>query len=85
MYAVAIGECSLGHKPIARSSGQAWDVRFVHAVEVVMVILWIILAVVLVIWLVGLLADIAGNLIHFLLLVALVILVYNLVTGRRSV
>ncbi len=50
-----------------------------------MVILWVFLAVVLVVWLVGLLADIAGNLIHFLLLVALVILVYNLVTGRRSV
>ena len=50
-----------------------------------MVILWVILAVVLVVWLVGLLADIAGNLIHFLLLGALVILVYNLVTGRRSV
>ena len=28
---------------------------------------------------------VAGNLIHLLLLVALVVLTYNLVTGRRSV
>lgn len=48
-------------------------------------ILWIILAIVLVVWLGGLLLDVAGNLIHFLLLVALAILVYNLITGRRAV
>ncbi len=49
------------------------------------VILWAILAVVLVVWLLGLLLDFAGSFIHLLLLVALAILIYNLVTGRRSV
>lgn len=48
-------------------------------------ILWAILAIVLIVWVVGLLADIAGNLIHFLLLIALAILVYNFITGRRAV
>jgi predicted membrane metal-binding protein len=48
-------------------------------------ILWTILAIVLVVWLIGLVADVVGNLIHVLLLVALAILVYNLITGRRSV
>jgi hypothetical protein len=48
-------------------------------------ILWAILVVVLIIWLIGLLADVAGNLVHLLLIVALAILIYNLVTGRRSV
>lgn len=48
-------------------------------------ILWAILVIVVAVWLIGFLADVAGNLIHFLLLVALVILVYNLITGRRSV
>jgi predicted membrane metal-binding protein len=48
-------------------------------------ILWAILAVVLVIWLIGLLVDVAGNFIHLLLIVAALILIYNLVTGRRSV
>ncbi len=47
-------------------------------------ILWIALIVVLAIWLIGLLADVAGNLIHLLLVVALAILIYNLVTGRRA-
>ncbi len=47
-------------------------------------ILWAILAVVLVVWLIGLLADIAGSLIHLLLIVALAILIYNLITGRRA-
>lgn len=48
-------------------------------------ILWAILAVVLVVWLIGLVADVAGNFIHLLLIVAALILIYNLVTGRRSV
>lgn len=48
-------------------------------------ILWIVLVVVLAIWLIGFIADIAGGMIHILLLVALAILVYNLVTGRKSV
>lgn len=48
-------------------------------------ILWTILVIVVVVWLLGLLFDVAGNFIHLLLLVALAILVYNLITGRRSV
>ena len=48
-------------------------------------ILWAVLVVVLAIWLIGLLADIAGGLIHLLLVVALAILIYNLVTGRRAI
>lgn len=48
-------------------------------------ILWAILVIILVVWLIGLLADIAGGLIHLLLIVALAILIYNLLTGRRAV
>lgn len=47
-------------------------------------ILWIILVVIVAIWLIGLLAEIGGALIHLLLVVALIILVYNLVVGRRA-
>ncbi len=46
-------------------------------------ILWAILAVVVLVWLVGFLIDIAGNAIHLLLIVALAILIYNLLAGRR--
>lgn len=42
----------------------------------------IILAV---LWLFGLLADVGGGLIHLLLVVALVVFIYNMLTGRRRV
>jgi hypothetical protein len=50
----------------------------------VVALLWLILVAVLIVWLVGLLADIAGGLIHLLLVIALAILIYNLLTGRRA-
>ena len=46
-------------------------------------ILWAILAVVVVVWLIGFIIDVAGNAIHLLLIVALAILIYNLLAGRR--
>lgn len=47
--------------------------------------LWTILVVLLVLWLIGALAHVGGGLIHLLLVVALVVLVINLLTGRRTV
>jgi hypothetical protein len=47
--------------------------------------LWTILVVLLVLWLIGFLAHIGGGLIHLILVVALVIFVINLLTGRRTV
>jgi hypothetical protein len=47
--------------------------------------LWTLVVVFLVLWLLGFSMSIGGSLIHLLLVVALVILVLNLVTGRRSV
>lgn len=46
--------------------------------------LWTIFVVVLVLWLLGFSFHIAGSLIHLLLVVALIILVINLLTGRRG-
>lgn len=48
-------------------------------------ILWIIAAVVLAVWLVGLVMDIAGGLIHLLLIIVVAIVIYNLITGRKAV
>jgi len=45
--------------------------------------LWTIFVVLLVLWLLGFGFHVAGGLIHLLLVVALVILVINLVSGRR--
>lgn len=47
--------------------------------------LWTIFVIVLVLWLLGFSFHIAGGLIHLLLVVALIILIFNLVTGRRHV
>ena len=47
-------------------------------------ILWLVVAVIVALWLIGLVANIAGNLIHLLLIVALIVLVYNFITGRRA-
>jgi len=47
--------------------------------------LWTILVVLFVLWLIGLIAHIGGGLIHLLLVVALIIFVINLLTGRRTV
>jgi hypothetical protein len=45
--------------------------------------LWTIFVVLLILWLLGFSLHIAGGLIHILLVVALVMLVINLVSGRR--
>jgi hypothetical protein len=46
--------------------------------------LWTIMVIILVMWLLGFSLHIGGGLIHLLLVVALVVLVFNLVTGRRQ-
>jgi hypothetical protein len=46
--------------------------------------LWTIFVIVLVLWLLGFSLHIAGSLIHLLLVVALIVLIVNLLTGRRS-
>ena len=46
--------------------------------------LWTIFVVVLLLWVLGFSFHIAGGLIHLLLVLALIILVFNLVSGRRS-
>lgn len=47
--------------------------------------LWTILVVVLVLWLLGFTLHIGGGLIHLLLVVALIILIFNLFSGRRRI
>ena len=47
------------------------------------IVLWTILVVLLILWLLGFSLHVAGGMIHLLLVVALVVLVINLVSGRR--
>jgi hypothetical protein len=46
--------------------------------------LWTVLVVLLILWLLGFGLHIGGGLIHLLLVVALVVLVINLLSGRRT-
>lgn len=48
-------------------------------------ILWTIIVILFVLWLIGLLMHIGGGLIHILLVIAVVVLVINLITGRKTV
>jgi len=43
-----------------------------------------ILVILLILWLLGFSLHIGGALIHLLLVVALIVLVFNLISGRRS-
>lgn len=47
--------------------------------------LWTILLILLLMWALGIGFSVGGNLIHILLIVALVVLILNLVQGRRAV
>jgi hypothetical protein len=61
--------CSLGQLPIEDT-----------------VMLWTLAVVLLILWALGFLAfHVGGGLIHLLLVIALIVIVYRLVTGRRPV
>jgi hypothetical protein len=71
----------------------AWNVRFdarrataeTYRRHVMASIIWAVLVVVLVLWLLGFIVGFGGSLIHLLLVVALLLIIYNLLTGRRAV
>ncbi len=47
-------------------------------------VLWTIFVILLVLWLLGFSFHVAGGLIHLLLVIAAVVLIVNLLTGRRA-
>ena len=46
--------------------------------------LWTLVALLVILWLLGFAFNVAGNIIHVLLVIALVLFVVNLITGRRT-
>jgi Family of unknown function (DUF5670) len=46
--------------------------------------LWAIFVVILLLWVLGFSLHVAGSLIHLLLVVAAIVLIINLLTGRRA-
>ncbi|MGA8089753.1 MAG: lmo0937 family membrane protein [Terracidiphilus sp.] len=47
--------------------------------------LWTVFVVILILWLLGFSFHLGGGLIHLLLVIALIVLVFKLISGRRSV
>lgn len=47
-------------------------------------LVWGIIVVLFVLWLLGFAIHIGGGLIHLLLVIAVILLVYNLITGRGA-
>jgi hypothetical protein len=46
--------------------------------------IWTIFAFLVILWLLGFSFQVGGGLIHLLLVVAVIVLAWNLLTGRRS-
>jgi hypothetical protein len=46
--------------------------------------LWTLIVLLLAFWALGLIAHVGGALIHILLVVAVVVFIFNLLTGRRT-
>ncbi len=47
--------------------------------------LWTIIVILFVLWLLGFSFNIGGGLVHVLIVIVVVLVIYNLLTGRRSV
>jgi uncharacterized membrane protein YtjA (UPF0391 family) len=47
--------------------------------------LWTLIVLLLVFWLLGFAFNVAGGIVHVLLVIAVVLFLVNLVTGRRTV
>jgi hypothetical protein len=47
--------------------------------------LWTIIVILFVLWLLGFTLHIGGGLIHILLVLAVIVLIFNLLSGRRGV
>jgi hypothetical protein len=46
--------------------------------------LWTIVAILAIMWLLGFSLHVGGSLIHIVLVVAVIVLIFNLLTGRRG-
>jgi hypothetical protein len=47
--------------------------------------LWTVVGIILLLWILGFSFHVAGGLIHLLLVVAVVVALFQLITGRRAV
>ncbi|WP_423189786.1 lmo0937 family membrane protein [Alkalibacterium sp. f15] len=46
--------------------------------------LWTLIGILVLFWVLGLVLDIGGGIIHILLVIALIVFIWNMVTGRKN-
>ena len=73
------------HPGRLRLTVRDWNLGGADNLQRRMVMLWTIFVVLAIMWLLGFSLHVGGGLIHLLLVVALVVLVINLLSGRRGV
>jgi hypothetical protein len=74
----AIGVSAQGAAGIVGLTKLRWRVLFMAG------LLWTIIVVLFVLWLIGFAVHIGGGLIHLLLVIAVILIVVNLLTGRGA-
>ncbi len=47
--------------------------------------LWTIIVILFILWLLGFSLHVGGSLIHLILVLAVIVLIFNLLTGRRGI
>jgi uncharacterized protein DUF5670 len=47
-------------------------------------LLWLIIVILLILWIGGFAFHVGGGLIHILLVIAVIVLIFQLITGRRA-
>ncbi|PRY82830.1 lmo0937 family membrane protein [Alkalibacterium olivapovliticus] len=46
--------------------------------------LWTIIGLLILFWILGLVFEVAGGLVHILLVIALIVFIFNMITGRKG-
>lgn len=46
--------------------------------------LWTLIGLLILFWILGLVFEVAGGLVHILLVIALIVFIFNMITGRRG-
>jgi hypothetical protein len=64
---------SLPHLPRRFSAAGSYDDLMLYTIAVILIILWLL----------GFIAHVGGGLIHLILVIAVILIIVNLVTGRR--
>ncbi len=47
-------------------------------------IIWTLIGLLFLFWILGFIAHVGGGLIHILLVIAVILVIFNLITGRRT-